>query len=114
MANEIVTFSFEQAQQLFDSTETFPVDFDLAWQWCGYSRRDSAKRKLKRFKSDRDFHIDVEKSEGRPFQRIWLSVDCFKHIAMMADSDAGYEVRGYFCNARELQKRLPRRLPNSR
>jgi hypothetical protein len=49
MANGIIAFSQELAQQLVESHEQFPVDFDLAWVWMGYARRDAAVRKLKHF-----------------------------------------------------------------
>lgn len=29
------TFSIELAQQLLDSDDKFPVEFDKAWQWLG-------------------------------------------------------------------------------
>lgn len=37
-------FSIELAQQIYNSTEQYPVDFDLAWKWLDYSRKDNAKR----------------------------------------------------------------------
>jgi hypothetical protein len=36
-------FSLELAKQLYDSTERFPIDFDDAWVWLEYSRKDNAK-----------------------------------------------------------------------
>lgn len=38
----------------------FPVPFDLAWQIAGYSRKDSAKRKLPKRLQGIHFHISVE------------------------------------------------------
>jgi phage anti-repressor protein len=104
MANNIVTFSADLAQQLHDSTEQFPVDFDLAWQWMGYSRRDSALRKLKHFKEGNHFHKVVEKSTGRGFWRFWLTVDCFKSLSMMSQTEQGDQVREYFLDCERIAK----------
>jgi hypothetical protein len=41
-----LTFNQEQAIALYESSEEFPVDFDKAWQWLGYSSKQAAKKKL--------------------------------------------------------------------
>jgi hypothetical protein len=104
MTTSIVAFSQELAQQLHDSTERFPVDFDLAWQWMGYTRRDVAKRSLLRFRDGKDFHSEVEKTGGRGFWRFWLTVDCFKSLAMMAQTEQGDQVRQYFIECERIAK----------
>lgn len=51
-------FNLELAKQLTQDAEAneFSVDFDLLWQWCGYSRKDNAKRMLKsRFFENMDY-----------------------------------------------------------
>jgi phage anti-repressor protein len=104
MANSIIPFSAELAQQLIESANGFPVDFDLAWQWLGFSRRDSALRKLKRFKDGEDFHQIVEKTTGRDLQRFWLSVECFKMLGMLAQTEQGDQVRSYFLECERIAK----------
>jgi phage anti-repressor protein len=42
--NEIIPFS--QLEKIAQSTDLYPVDFDEAWQWMGYSRKDAALRVL--------------------------------------------------------------------
>lgn len=42
MSTQIIPFSKELAQQLLDTGEQFPVDFELAWQWLGYQSKESA------------------------------------------------------------------------
>lgn len=109
MANGIVAFSKELAQQLVESVEQFPVDFDLAWVWMGYSRRDVAVRKLKHFKDGVHFHQTVEMVErvqggGRRLIRYRLTIDCFKSLAMMAQTEQGDQVREYFLECERIAK----------
>lgn len=90
------------------SNQMFPVDFDAFWQWCGFARKDSAKRTLeKSFTQSIDyqvFHPDVENPKGgRPVAMICLSIDCAKSFAMLAQTEKGREVRLYFL---ECEKRL--------
>lgn len=90
------------------SIEPFPVDFDRAWQWIGYSRKDAAKRILvENFAQDVDFsslHITVEREIGATTrEEIRLTVDCFKSFCMMAGTDQGRRVRAYFL---ECERRL--------
>jgi phage anti-repressor protein len=106
MANNIVTFSQQIAQQLSDSAERFPVDFDLAWQWMGYARRDNALRRLKHFKEGDLFRKVEEKTAGRSIQRFWLTVDCFKSMAMMAQTEQGDKVREYFLECERIAKQI--------
>lgn len=133
-----LSFSKDLAQSLVQTQNPFPVDFDLAWQWLGYSRRNNAKRLLKHFTQGRDF-IDpdfdllnseqkptgqdlqpfstplkrnpssdslnsAENSAGRALQRFWLSLDCFKSLAMMAKTDQGHRVRQYFLECERILK----------
>jgi phage anti-repressor protein len=43
--NELIPFS--QLEKIAQSTDLYPVDFDDAWQWVGYSRKDHALEALK-------------------------------------------------------------------
>jgi hypothetical protein len=40
--NELIPFA--QLEIIAQSSEAFPVDFDLAWQWIGYSTKGNALR----------------------------------------------------------------------
>lgn len=108
--------NFQAVRQLLVSTEKFPIDFDDAWQWIGYSKKDKAKAKLER---NFDEGVDYIKPDGLASpdggaswgghnrELIFLTIDCFKSFAMMAGTKRGREVRRYFldCEA-ELKRRL--------
>jgi phage anti-repressor protein len=107
---EQAVFNQELAMQLIESTEDFPVDFDVAWQWIEYSRKDSAKRHFlqSNFLKGIDyniFHTTVENSNGgRPTENILLSVECFKMWCMMANTQQGLLVRKYFLECEKIAK----------
>lgn len=94
----------KQIEAIAKSTEAFPVDFDEAWKWVGYSRKDAAKRVLvNNFKEGLDYrmlHSNVEhpvgKVGGTNKEFIHLTTDCFKKFCMMAGTEAGEAVRNYY------------------
>lgn len=108
----IVPLSFELAEQIYNSPETFPVHFDDAWQWMEYSRKDSAKRILeKNFVEGEDYqlHKVVEPtpaggSSNR--EEIYLTANCFKEMGMMAGTEKGKEIRRHFIRCEEKLKEL--------
>ncbi|MEM9945380.1 MAG: hypothetical protein AAF810_04880 [Cyanobacteria bacterium P01_D01_bin.36] len=100
-------FSQDTALMLTQSTDPFPVDFDNAWQWLGYSRKDHGKTALGwdsetktwkgPFVEDFDFSRTFGKSTGgRSPELIMLTIDCFKSLGMMAGTERGKQVRRYF------------------
>jgi phage anti-repressor protein len=99
---------------LIQSDNQFPVDFDVAWQWIGYTRKDSAKEVLVlNFRKDTDFFAPDQtgaKKKGRGGHNrelIFLTVDCFKSFCQMAGTEKGREVRLYFLNCeKELKRRI--------
>lgn len=121
MANDIIAFSKDLAQQLFDSEQVFVVDFDLAWVWLGYATKASAKRKLSRnLIEGKDYSTDwlnVAHSNGlsaSKVERIMLTVDAFKALGMMAGTEQGKKIREYFLDcerqAQKAFKSFPERL----
>lgn len=102
---------------LINSEDEFPVDFNSAWKWIGYTRKDNAKSALlgAGFIREVDFGIflnDQENSKvGRPSEKIMLTVDCFKSFCMMAGTIQGRKVREYFL---ECEKELKRRILEER
>lgn len=81
-----------------------------------------AKQQIARLRlsPDRDYRGEVYATEGvnprggRPGARYWFTLDAAKHIAMMTNSERGFEVREYFieCERRALELRpapAPRR-----
>jgi phage anti-repressor protein len=100
-------FSHELALALVRSADPFPIDFENAWQWVGYSTKQKAKSKLTHhFEEGIDFLTKRLKNpqRGRPSESIQLSVDCFKSLGMMAGTDKGKEIRRYFLECERIAK----------
>lgn len=67
-------FSHELALALVQSDRAFPVDFDDAWRWIGYSTKQKAKNKLvNNFEEEIDFLTKwVKTPTGGRQARIYL------------------------------------------
>ncbi|MEI2580531.1 endonuclease domain-containing protein [Scytonema sp. PRP1] len=85
-------FSIEIAVVLYESDEQYPVDFELAWQWLGYSRKDNGKRILaKHFTEGKDYCIYLVSATApngglTHKQNIFLTMDCFARLASLSRS----------------------------
>ena len=95
------TFSLEIAQTLVSSVDQFPVDFDDAWKWLEYSRKDHGKRFLiANFIEGYDFLISGELQSNvvspKPLEKILLTVECLKRWGMMSGTSKCKEIRQYF------------------
>lgn len=107
-----MNFSIELAQNFIQSGDHFPVDLAEAWEWLGYSRKDSAKRALLNagFVEDQDFHISVEATttgiSAIVNEKVLLSIECFKMWAMMAGTDQGRQVRLYFLECEKIARAI--------
>ena len=102
-------FSHELALSLLHSQEEFPVDFDEAWKWLGYSTKQKAKNKLlKNFDEKVDylsFNQVVKREVGATTKEtIKLTIDCLKSLGMMAGTEKGKEIRRYFLKCEQLAK----------
>ena len=83
-----LVFTLEIAQEYYNSTEDFPVPFDAAWQYVGYSNKSNAKRSFKSsglvenvdwvFLNHDENSAQTGLQGGRPSENIYLSVDGFK------------------------------------
>jgi phage anti-repressor protein len=114
-------FSHELALSLIQSAKPFPVDFEQGWQWLGYSSKHKAKEKLQRnFAETIDFEVYTQMGVnsaqqalqgGRPSERIFLSIDCFKSLGMMAGTSKGKEVRQYFLQCERIAKQAVETIP---
>ncbi|MDJ0712877.1 MAG: hypothetical protein QNJ54_01495 [Prochloraceae cyanobacterium] len=107
----IDNFSIELARQLIESYEDFPVDFDLLWQWVGYSRKDKGKEMLvKNFEEGIDYRLHQirETRANGSFSHYWekieLTTGCAKEFGMLAQTDNGRLVRKYFIAAEKELK----------
>jgi phage anti-repressor protein len=117
--NELIPF--KRLEIIAQSADRYPVDFDEAWQWVGYSRKSDALEMLRaHFIEDTDFIHNERKSKrhnlilrnkaenqvgihggkragsGRPVEKYGLTTDCFKAFCMMAGTQTGKEVRRYY------------------
>jgi len=95
---------------IVQSGERYPVYFDEAWQWIGYSLKENALRVLlANFDENLDYVCSSKKrskqmqknettSQRGGHNRIdySLTVDCFKAFCMMAGTERGKEVRKYY------------------
>ena len=105
----------ELAIALINSDEDYPVDFDDAWKWIGYSRKEKGLQTLKsNFEEGLDFFTKGSKSStgGRPSQHILLTIDCFKSLAMMAGTSQGKKIRRYFLDCEKKLKELTLKSPS--
>ena len=96
---------------LCQSENKFPIDFELAWRWIGYSRKNNAKAALLSCGFNEGIDLLIEKHSmesefGKPKERITLTVDCFKTWAMMAATQKGREVRKYFIECERKLKEI--------
>lgn len=101
--------SIDLIEYLVKSPEQFPIDLNDAWQWLEFKSKRAAKDLLlDAFIEDLDFLRDVPKATGgRPSEVFLLSVDCFKSMGMMANTQKGREIRRYFL---ECEQRLKEQL----
>lgn len=105
----------ELVQSFINSDDRFPVDFDNAWQWLGYSTKQKAKNRLAdNFKSGIDYTLNlrVKRVEGNRgggsvrYEEIRLTVDCFKEMGMLAGTEQGRLVRRYYLECERVVKEV--------
>lgn len=102
-----VELTLDLVFSLIQSEKDFPVDFDRAWKWIGYSSKQKAEEALKaNLVEGIDFSTLGLKSSsgGRRAKHIGLTVEAFKMFAMMAGTSKGKEVRRYFLNCEQELK----------
>jgi anti-repressor protein len=102
-------FSLSLAAELLESSEGFPIDFDMASQWLGYTRKDNAKRAFLNagFIEGIDYLIHEElptTSVPRPEQKTSMTVDCLKNWGMLSGTEQGKNVRKYFLDCERVAK----------
>lgn len=105
-----MNFSIKLAQQLIESNDRFPVSFDLAWEWIGYSRKNNAKQALldAGFIENEDLLIKQQPTttgiQANLNENISLTIECFKMWAMMAKTSQGKQIRLYFLDCERIAK----------
>lgn len=98
-------------EAIAQSQDRFPVDFDQAWQWIGYSTKGNARRKLEAdFVEGLDYlliNIDKQHESGTKYvHQIMLTVPCFREFCMMAGTEQGKKVRLYYLEVEDRYKKL--------
>ena len=104
-----MNFSQNLAMVMVQSAEQFPVDFDNAWKWIGWKKKQDGKNVLlNNFLEGEDFLRKGVKSPngGRPKEFITITVDCFKSLGMMAGTEKGREIRRYFLGCEKQVKEV--------
>jgi DNA-binding transcriptional MerR regulator/phage anti-repressor protein len=91
----------------------FPICFENATKWIGFTRKDHAKTHLlNNFNEHVDFEFSRSRGEtrsdnattvGRPVEAIYLTADCFKTMCMTANTPQGKRVRKFYL---DLERRL--------
>ncbi len=107
--SKILMLDQSEMLAIIESNDPFPIGFDDAWKWIGYTRKDNAKRKLtSNFTKDVDYQSITHKEKlgtGATHREIVkLTVDCFKSFCMMAETEKGREVRQYFLKCERIAK----------
>ena len=108
---DIIVQNAIQAQ--FESNEQFPVDFDIYWEWLGYSKKGNAKAAFDKvgFEKDVDFELLISQ-ELRPQggfshrEIIRLTIDCAKSFAMIVNTEQGKKVRKYYLECEKIAKSI--------
>ena len=99
----------------FDSKEPFPINIEVLIEMKVYDLVGNIKKKLnKNFILDTDFKVQnltcefsqVKKTHGgaRHKENIMLTVDCFKSMCMLANSETGKQVKMYYLDLEKIFK----------
>ena len=91
----------------------FVIDFDNVWRWCGFSRKDHAKRILeKHFVLDVDYkvslpHLGEQKNEGENRggfnkEKITFNIRTFKKFCLKCETDKADEIHNYYIKLEEI------------
>jgi len=93
----------------FNPLTDFVIDFEDVWKWCGFSRKDSAKRILdKHFIADVDYkvalHQAVERKNEGGFnkEKITLNIKTFKKFCLKSNTEKADEIHNYYIKLEEI------------
>jgi hypothetical protein len=108
----------------FDSKELFPINIDMLIDMKVYDRKNNGKSKLtKNFILDTEFKVqkatpessgvafDIQKvtlnkkgGSGLLKENIMLTIDCFKSMCMLSNSEIGKQVKNYYLDLEKIFK----------
>ena len=107
----LFTQSYKLYLQYGSNSKEFVINFDIVWNWVGYTRAYDAKKILiKYFTEHNDYKIVATAvavaalivngknlgGAGQNKETILLTVDCFKNFCMKAGTPRANEVRQYY------------------
>jgi hypothetical protein len=103
----------------FNPLTDFVIDFDDVWRWCGYSRKDHAKRVLEKyFIADTDYKVEnfppptsggkfsQENRGGSNKEKITLNIRTFKKYCLKSDTEKSAEIHNYYIKLEEILQDL--------
>ena len=134
LINKIKSVFNEEEQKLFvtslycylhfNPTADFVIDFEDVWKWCGFSRKDHAKRILdKHFIIDIDYKVEmftpqigvakpappiggagIKKLGGSGLnkEKITLNIRTFKKYCLKSNTDKSNEIHNYYIKLEEI------------
>ncbi len=87
---------------VFISKDKFPVSSDILLKHNIYMHKRRIQRNLEKcFKQDIDFIKTIGKSNGgRNPDEYFMTIDCFRDICTMSQTELGYSIRNYIINAK--------------
>ena len=97
----------------YNSLTDFVIDFDNVWRWCGFSRKDHAKRILeKHFNLDVDYKVllpqvgeqrnEGENRGGFNKEKITFNIRTFKKFCLKCETDKADEIHNYYIKLEEI------------
>jgi hypothetical protein len=95
-----------------DGGRQFSIDFDDAWRWLSFSRKDSALRSLKtQFTLNMDYtfeagHVRLQAEGLMTPDKYFLSTNTFEKFALGARTEVGNLVRDFFIAIRDAYVEL--------
>ena len=104
---ELFVKSFQTYLKYGDDDAAFVINFDDVWKWVGFSRKDPAKRLLKKnFQVDVDYievhsKVDIDRYAD-PNQVIQMTVETFKNYCMIASTAKSKIVRKYYISMERI------------
>jgi hypothetical protein len=128
IVNKIKDTFTDTQQQLFVSsfycylnynTREFIIDLSNVWKWCGFSRKDFAKKLLlKHFEKDIDYKIllqddisllqleeqkdHTDNRGGHNKEKILMTIETFKKFCMKANTKKADEIHDYYIKLEKL------------
>lgn len=89
------------------SSNEFIINFDKAWEFIGFTRKDNAKRLLKPLRENVDYCItypnkNTAGNHGANKERIELTITAFKKICLSANTDKSSQIIDYYIKLEDI------------